>query len=121
MYRLIISIVVVALILASRISGQEGGTILEYGDIVMNTKQEAMEKAKVKPVVFPHWFHRIRYKCKVCHNRLFIMEKGANDINMDRIMRGEYCGRCHNGIVAWEPLYCDRCHYYTPQRKGLMP
>ena len=85
----------------------------EYGDVVLNSKSSSMRKASVKPVVFPHWFHRIRFKCKVCHEDIFIIKKGANDINMSKIMRGEYCGKCHNGLIAWEPLYCDRCHSYT--------
>ncbi len=85
----------------------------EYGDIVLNSKSESMKKAAVKPVVFPHWFHRIRFKCKVCHEDIFIIKKGANDINMQKIMQGDYCGRCHNGLIAWEPIYCERCHSYT--------
>ena len=85
----------------------------EYGDVVLNSKSSSMRKAGVKPVVFPHWFHRIRFKCKVCHEDIFIIKKGANDINMSKIMRGQYCGKCHNGLIAWEPLYCDRCHSYT--------
>jgi c(7)-type cytochrome triheme protein len=85
----------------------------EYGDIVLNSKSESMKKAGVKPVVFPHWFHRIRFKCKVCHEDIFIIKKGANDINMTKIMNGDFCGRCHNGLIAWEPLYCERCHSYT--------
>ena len=36
----------------------------EYGDITLNRHAE---KAGMPPVVFPHWFHRIRFKCKVCH------------------------------------------------------
>lgn len=82
----------------------------EYGDIVLGKKLESMQKAGVKPVVFPHWFHRIRFKCKACHEDIFIFQRGANDINMKKIMDGEACGKCHNGIVAWEALYCDRCH-----------
>ena len=64
----------------------------EYGDIVLNSKSESMQKAGVDPVVFPHWFHRIRFKCKVCHEDIFILKKGANDINMAAIMSGEFCG-----------------------------
>lgn len=90
-----------------------GSSDAEYGDVVLNGKAESMKKAGVKPVVFPHWFHRIRFKCKVCHEDIFILKKGANDINMTAIMNGDFCGRCHNGLVAWEPLYCDRCHSYT--------
>jgi len=85
---------------------------LEYGDIVLNSKKESFEEAGVKPVVFPHWFHRIRFKCKVCHEEIFVLKAGANDIDMMKIMNGEFCGKCHNGIVAWEPIYCDRCHSY---------
>lgn len=86
----------------------------EYGDIILNSKHESMRKAGVKDVMFPHWFHRIRFKCKVCHEDIFIIKAGANDINMNKIIQGEKCGKCHNGIVAWEPLYCDRCHSQEP-------
>ena len=82
----------------------------EYADIVLGRKIESMKKAGVKPVMFPHWFHRIRFKCKVCHEDIFILRRGDNDINMNKIINGEYCGKCHNGQIAWEPLYCDRCH-----------
>ena len=83
---------------------------LEYGDIILETNSVSMKKASVKAVVFPHWFHRIRYKCKVCHEDIFVMQKGANEITMKKIMDGKACGTCHNGLIAWEPLYCDRCH-----------
>lgn len=89
-----------------------GGTATarEYGDVLMDSTRPSMEKANVKAVSFPHWFHRIRYKCKVCHESLFTMQKGANNVTMRRIMEGETCGTCHNGQIAWETLYCDRCH-----------
>jgi c(7)-type cytochrome triheme protein len=79
----------------------------EYGDITLN---HYAEQAGMPPVIFPHWFHRIRFKCKVCHEDIFIMKQGANDINMYKIVQGDFCGRCHNGKIAWAPLYCDRCH-----------
>lgn len=79
----------------------------EYGDIVMNREAE---KAEMPPVIFPHWFHRIRFKCRVCHDDIFVMKAGANDVTMIKIIKGEYCGKCHNGRIAWAPLYCDRCH-----------
>lgn len=82
----------------------------EYGDIYMDSKRDSMQKAKVKAVVFPHWFHRIRFKCKVCHEDIFVMRKGANDVSMRKIMDGKACGTCHNGLIAWEPLQCDKCH-----------
>ncbi|MCB1743285.1 MAG: hypothetical protein KDK91_23115, partial [Gammaproteobacteria bacterium] len=36
----------------------------EYGDVVINNYSD---DAGMRPVVFPHWFHRIRFRCKVCH------------------------------------------------------
>lgn len=82
-------------------------TQAEYADLTLN---RYAEQAGMPPVIFPHWFHRIRFKCKVCHEDIFIMRQGSNDINMQKIIQGEYCGRCHNGRIAWAPLYCDRCH-----------
>ena len=79
----------------------------EYGDITLN---HYAEKSGMPPVVFPHWFHRIRFKCKVCHPAIFEMKQGANDINMIKIIKGDFCGKCHNGRIAWPPIYCDRCH-----------
>lgn len=91
---------------------------MEYGDIVMDRTAASMKKAGVKPVQFPHWFHRIRYKCKVCHEDIFVMKTGANEVNMRQIMEGKACGTCHNGKIAWEPLYCERCHAADEQASG---
>ena len=66
----------------------------EYGDVVINNHSDA---AGMSPPIFPHWFHRIRYACKVCHADLgFEFKAGGNDITMLKIIDGEYCGACHN-------------------------
>jgi len=84
----------------------------EYGDVLINNYSEA---AGMRPVVFPHWFHRIRFRCKVCHADLgFQMKAGGNQINMLKIIDGEYCGACHNGEVAWSVESCDLCHSGMP-------
>ena len=84
----------------------------EYGDVLINNYSEA---AGMRPVVFPHWFHRIRFRCKVCHADLgFKMQAGGNEINMLKIIDGEYCGACHNGEVAWAVETCDLCHSGMP-------
>ena len=63
------------------------------------------------PVVFPHWFHRIRYRCKVCHADLgFKFKAGGNEINMVKVIDGQFCGACHNGEVAWNVENCNMCH-----------
>lgn len=80
----------------------------EYGDVVLNNRAE---KEGVRPVIFPHWFHRIRFRCKVCHDELgFKMRAGANDVQMVDIANGKYCGMCHNGRIAWGAERCDLCH-----------
>ena len=87
----------------------------EYADVVLN---RLSEKNDVRPVIFPHWFHRIRFRCKVCHNELgFEMRVGANDITMGKVIDGQYCGMCHNGEVAWSVDRCDLCHTGKPGLK----
>lgn len=84
----------------------------EYGDIVINNYSD---EAGMRPAIFPHWFHRIRYRCKVCHADLgFEFKAGGNDINMLKIIDGEYCGACHNGEIAWAVENCDVCHSAKP-------
>ena len=80
----------------------------EYGDVVINNYSDA---AGVRPVVFPHWFHRVRFRCKACHTDLgFKFQAGGNDINMVKIIDGQFCGACHNGSLAWSVENCDVCH-----------
>ena len=84
----------------------------EYGDIVINNYSD---DAGIRPVIFPHWFHRIRYRCKTCHADLgFKFKAGGNEINMLKIINGEYCGACHNGNIAWPMENCDLCHSAKP-------
>lgn len=84
----------------------------EYADIVLNKRSE---KEGVRPVIFSHWFHRIRFRCKVCHHELgFKMRATANDITMNKIIEGKYCGICHNNEIAWGLENCDLCHSGLP-------
>ena len=86
--------------------------LAEYADIVLNNRSE---KEGENPVVFPHWFHRIRFQCRVCHSELgFEMRVGSNDVTMDEITNGKFCGACHNGEIAWAPEKCDLCHSGRP-------
>jgi len=90
--------------------------LAEYGDVVLNRRAEA---EGMPPVIFPHWFHRIRFRCKVCHSELgFEMRAGANDVTMVEIIEGKFCGLCHNNEIAWGPENCELCHSGRP---GLEP
>jgi c(7)-type cytochrome triheme protein len=84
----------------------------EYGDVVINNYADG---AGMRPVVFPHWFHRIRFACKVCHADLgFKFKAGGNEITMAKIIDGQFCGACHNGDVAWSIENCNMCHSGKP-------
>lgn len=85
----------------------------EYGDVVINN---FAEEAGARAVIFPHWFHRIRYTCKVCHTDLgFQMKAGGDRMGMADIAEGRFCGACHNGQVAWGIDNCDLCHSAKPK------
>lgn len=84
----------------------------EYGDVVINNYSD---KAGMRPVVFPHWFHRVRFRCKVCHADLgFEFKAGGNQIDMLKIIDGQFCGACHDGKLAWSPENCNLCHSAKP-------
>ncbi|MBI3903772.1 MAG: cytochrome c3 family protein [Nitrosomonadales bacterium] len=83
----------------------------EYADVVLNRRAET---EGMRPVVFPHWFHRLRFTCNVCHPDIFKMRAGSNDVTMAEIIDGKFCGKCHNGEIAWSPEHCHRCHSGLP-------
>lgn len=79
------------------------------GDIAF---ARAPQEGDVPPASFPHWFHRIRFRCAACHPSIFQMKQGANPITMDAMRQRQFCGACHTGAVAWEISFqtCVRCH-----------
>lgn len=85
----------------------------EYGDIIINRLSEKNGQQKV---VFPHWSHRAKYTCRVCHLEIeFSMEAGDTEITETQIRKGQFCGVCHNGKTAFAPVEpnrknCKRCH-----------
>jgi len=84
----------------------------EYGDVIINNYSDA---AGMRPAVFPHWYHRIRFRCNVCHADLgFKFKAGGNKITMAKIIDGKFCGACHNGEIAWSVENCGMCHSGKP-------
>lgn len=81
----------------------------EYGNIIMD---RVSSREGQKPVVFPHWLHRARYTCRVCHGELdFQMKRGATEISERGNRTGKFCGACHNGKIAFRSNgNCDKCH-----------
>lgn len=68
-------------------------------------------KASVPDVIFPHRQHTEWLHCSNCHPKIFIPQKGANQISMSAILLGEKCGVCH-GKVAFpiQTASCRKCH-----------
>lgn len=89
------------------------GPFERYGNVVMRRKSK---KAGMPPVVFPHWVHRARYTCRVCHNELqFAMRRNDTGITRSAYLAGQFCGACHDGKTAFavkdeQPRQCERCH-----------
>ena len=60
-------------------------------------------------VLFPHERHTRWLDCSNCHDEIFKPEMGANDIDMNAVLAGEFCGVCH-GKVSFSLFICERCH-----------
>lgn len=102
------AMIVLALSMTAAVIAAIGTASAEYGDVVLNNRAEA---AGVRPVIFPHWFHRIRFRCKVCHHELaFEMRAGADVVTMSDLSEGKFCGMCHNNQIAWGLENCGLCH-----------
>lgn len=101
------ALLVVAALLLVALGGP--GVAVE-GDVVFQRKGGG--EKDTPPALFPHWAHRIRFKCYVCHDAIFQMKAGANPVTMDAIMDGKSCGICHDGKTAFAVDFdtCSRCH-----------
>ncbi len=82
------------------------GSATTLGDIIYSRKAGPGDWA---PAYFPHWVHRIKYKCYACHDTLFPMRRGGNP-TMAGMSTGASCGACHNGKTAFGLDTCQRCH-----------
>jgi c(7)-type cytochrome triheme protein len=88
-----------------------------YGDVLINQNSS---KNNVTAVVFPHWVHRAKYTCRVCHTELEIsLKAGQTGITCNNgDMKGKFCAVCHDGKTAFAPKdeegdNCKLCHNAT--------
>ena len=82
----------------------------EYGDLLID---RISTSNGVEPVSFSHWSHRAKYTCRVCHWELgFSFKSGGTDITEEDNRNGLFCGKCHDGKVAFDhsEKNCQRCH-----------
>ncbi|MEE8573811.1 MAG: c(7)-type cytochrome triheme domain-containing protein [Thermodesulfobacteriota bacterium] len=88
------------------------------GEMMVVDMDIVIPVTKFKPhppdVVYPHKAHTELMDCSSCHTDIFQMQKGGNpEMNMMKIMSGQYCGVCH-GKVAFPLENCFRCHSKDP-------
>jgi c(7)-type cytochrome triheme protein len=85
------------------LAGSKPQEVLNLDVILKNTKE-------MPYVRFPHNSHTEWLACANCHDSLFVPKAGANPINMEKIFRGEYCGKCHDRVAFVTHSACERCH-----------
>jgi c(7)-type cytochrome triheme protein len=68
-------------------------------------------------VKFPHLQHTKWLACSNCHPDIFIPKQDANPISMNKVLRGQYCGVCHDK-VAFALFICERCHSVPHEGSG---
>jgi c(7)-type cytochrome triheme protein len=66
-------------------------------------------------VLFSHELHvKVKgLKCTRCHYHVFQMSKESYKMNMAKITKGAFCGKCHNGQKSFDvsdPKNCTKCH-----------
>jgi c(7)-type cytochrome triheme protein len=66
-------------------------------------------------VVFSHELHvkSKGLKCTGCHYHVFQMTQGSYKMDMSKLTKGDFCGKCHNGQKSFdvkESKNCAKCH-----------
>ncbi len=80
-------------------------------DLIMARAEAAGAMDDAYPAArFPHWSHRIRYRCTACHPSTFAMRAGTDTLAMAPMREGTACGSCHDGAAAFGLVECRRCH-----------
>jgi c(7)-type cytochrome triheme protein len=67
-------------------------------------------------VIFSHEKHVSEkgLKCTGCHYQIFQMAQGSYKMDMSRITKGDFCGKCHNGEKSFDvkdQKNCGKCHH----------
>jgi c(7)-type cytochrome triheme protein len=91
--------------------------------IVMDMNILRVPRGSMPNVVFPHKQHTEWLECSNCHPKIFIPQRGANQISMPLILLGQKCGVCH-GKVSFPISECRKCHSQPkelPQKTSGIP
>lgn len=82
-----------------------GGEMMLEMDMDIIMKQTA----NMPYVRFPHLAHTEWLTCNNCHPKLFQPQMESNLVTMEKILKGEFCGLCHDK-VSFSLWTCERCH-----------
>ncbi len=98
-----VSILVCLVVPAIAIAQKVGG-----GDLTFTPKGAAQ-------VVFSHNTHVTvkGLKCTGCHYQVFQMTQGSYKMDMSKMTKGDFCGKCHNGQKSFDvkdTKNCSKCH-----------
>lgn len=81
-----------------------------------NVKSKIVFTKPVKAVIFDHKAHieMVGDDCASCHDSVFPSDKKSEaqaDFTMDSLYKGKYCGKCHDGNMAFASnTKCATCH-----------
>jgi len=88
------------------------------GEMVTMDMDIVMKNTQFMPwVKFPHLQHTKWLACDNCHPKIFIPQEHANPISMNKVLRGEFCGVCHDK-VSFSLFICERCHSVPHEGSG---
>jgi len=96
---IILCLVIPAVVVAQKVGG---------GDLTFSPKGSG-------PVVFSHQVHVTvkGLKCTGCHYHVFQMTQGSYKMDMSKMTKGDFCGKCHNGQKSFDvkdAKNCAKCH-----------
>jgi len=67
------------------------------------------DTAAMPNVRFPHLAHTRWLACSNCHPDIFLPKSNGNPVTMEKVLKGQFCGRCHDK-VSFALWTCERCH-----------
>jgi c(7)-type cytochrome triheme protein len=100
----VITVVMICILVPMSVFSQKVGG----GDVTFTPKNAG-------PVRFSHEKHVSEkgLRCSNCHYQLFQMSQGSYKMDMSKLTKGDFCGKCHNGKRAFDvsdQKNCSRCH-----------
>lgn len=87
------------------------GISMAQNSFVVNQRDEPLEPSLsgLPDIIFSHSKHVAWNGCGMCHPEPFKLKNGTTEIDMQKIIDGNLCGRCHR-TVAFQVNDCALCH-----------